>query len=441
MNLKQYNVKTLKVMLDEAMEQGNIGQVDAISQEIIQREGLEVTAAMPEQFAEKIIGLAQEQESLKRAGRKWTARKPILILAASLVLLLGLGTAAYAAGFLFPAYQVSQETSRVFPFSQNTSQYKAALEYAEYIDEASIESYYDPDEHPIYMDEKKVAELCEKYGLRCATQKLPLKSMGEIREQTEKSGLEQMLSEDVFSEIESALAECNQKNAGEDPADYAADAYDYVLDDGTLRLFWNHKDKKANYSLTVVPKGAFPYMGRQYEGSAFLSQKLEGAYSYTSKQGTEFYCIPASSMASAAPTLTGYVAFAAADDKTIVIEMNGEFDDIQAEKEWKAIDQRYDEKAKKELGPAGLDQLTEKAEAWRAVAMEEDLAALNKADQLFELNGDDSGLNALREEYSRCTKAEQELYRACVKEAQAVNRFYPVEQKTFEAFLDVLGEV
>ena len=120
-DLKKQNVPTLKLMLDEAMEQGEVQQIDAISQEVMLREGIVIHKNMPEHFAETISRLAgsiskegQAEKELEQKGimnrtefkmaskvsisSKGKRRKTFLILAAALVLLLGLGTAAYAFG-------------------------------------------------------------------------------------------------------------------------------------------------------------------------------------------------------------------------------------------------------------------------------------------------------------------------------------------------------
>lgn len=460
-DLKKQNVPTLRLMLDEAMEQGEVQQIDAISQEVMLREGIVIHKNMPEHFAETISRLAgsiskegQAEKELEQKGimnrtefkmaskvsisSKGKRRKTFLILAAALVLLLGLGTAAYASGVLFASHPVHKSTSRIFPFSQEEPRYKAACEYSKYMDQTPVTTYYDPYEHPIYMDEGKVAELCEKYGLNYATEKTPLRSMEEIRAQMKRLGLERILPEEVLGEIEHSLAEQNKKNGHEEPLDYAVNAADYVLDDNTLCLAWGIYGGPAVGELIVMPKGTFPYMGREYENSVFPLKKVEDAYTYTSKNGIEFYCIPAVSIF---PALDGYVAFAGTEDRTIAISIRGNEDD-SLYKEEKKLAKRYDKKAKQELGLSGLDELTLKAGAWRDKAMEQDLKALNAAEQAFELNGDDSGVKALQRKYSDCSQEVWNMYEEYEKEYREVQRagICKIDQESFEGFLDRMGE-
>lgn len=456
-DLKKQNICTLKLMLNEAMEQGEVQQIDAISQEIMLKEGIIIDKKMPEHFAETISLLAdstpKEGQAKKERQReavvkgtetkagisaKRKRRRNVLLLVAALTVLLGLGTAAYASGLLFASHQINKGTSRIFPFSQEDPRYKAACEYSEYMDQTPVTTYYDPYEHPIYMDEDKVAELCEKYDLNYATEKIPLKSMGEIRSQMKKLGLEHFLPEDVLGEIERSLTEQNKKNGHEEPLDYAVDAADYILNDNTLCLAWGVYDGPVVGDIIVMPEGTFPYMGREYENSAFPLKKMKDAYTYTGKKGTEFCCIPAVSIS---PVLDGYVAFAEAADKTIAISIRGSNDD-SLYKEEKKLEKRYDKKAKQELG-LSLDELRLKADAWRDKAMEQDLKALNAAEQAYELNGDDSGLKVLKQKYSRCSKEVRDMYDTYEKEYQEVRHTcsYKIERKSFEDFLDRIGKL
>lgn len=458
MDLKKQDIDTLKNLLNAAMEQGKVQQVDMILKEIMMREDIPVKKSMPEGFSERIMQMAEQASKKENSetentvaqrrhtdastmGRtvktslKGKSRKKLTILAATLIMLLGLGTAAYASGILFAEHPVNEDNSRVFPFSQEEPEYKAARAYSEHIDQTRIDCYYDPYEHPIYLDEEKVADLCGKYGLSYAKEKQPLRSMKEIQARLKNMGLERFLPEDVLAEIRHTLNLQNRENGKEEPVDYAVNAADYILDDGTISLTWGIYESEGPffYDMVIMPKGTFPYMGRMYEYSIFPLDKAKDAYTCTSKNGTRFYCIPLSD---------GYFAVTAAGDKTIAIIMRGSWDETAFYKQYRDFKKVYDEKAKKELGLSGIDELIRKADAWRDAAMEQDLKALNAADQAFELSGDDTGLKMLQKQYSSCSRKLQDMYSAYTKEYEEIKRActYSVTQKTFEKFLDKLGK-
>ena len=74
--------------------------------------------------------------------------------------------------------------------------------------------------------------------------------------------------------------------------------------------------------------------------------------------------------------------------------------------------------------------------------MEQDLKALNAAEQAFELNGDDSGVKALQRKYSDCSQEVWNMYEEYEKEYREVQRagICKIDQESFEGFLDRMGD-
>ena len=425
-DLKKCDINTLKTELDKAMEAGDIYLVDAISEELIGREGLNIEEKMPKDFETRIEKLATSYQSIKKTknGRR---RKYPVVLAAALILILCLGTVAYAAGILFPKEQVNTKAARIFPFDQETPEYKAALDYTRYLDKTYVEHYFDPWEHPIYADEAKVKELSDKYGLKYATEKSCMRTVSEVKSQLQNRGFDKLLTETFSDRIKASLEALDKNPKWKEPTDYMVKSRNYVLDDGTLHIGWDSADGKADYEVTFMPKGVFPHMRLGNESVTFASKETEKAFTYENKDGQEFYCIPDGN--------SNYRAFSTVGNDTFEITAEGKYDS-NSEKESKKIDSIYEKRAKKELGLSGLEELINKATQWQQIVMEKDHKALNAAEQKFYISKDDSEMKALEKKYSTCTKAEKALYHEYSAKTNKVQNYYTLSKDDFRAFLD-----
>lgn len=340
-NVKNDSTILLKRKLDEAMEAGKIPEIDALSEEIMEREGLAPVSGMPDGFPEQIQRIA-EMENAKNERRKngrQGAPRRIFVFAAAFVLLLVLGTAAYAAGWMFPKEVVDSGTSRIFPFGEDSPEYKAASEYVQNWDREKTADFYDPWEHPIYGDEEKVEELSRKYGLRFATEKTALRSLPDVKKQLENRKLDGIFAEPLMKKIGRSIETLNQSKKWDSPQDYNVKTDNFVLNDGTMSLGWRGGSPDIlSCSVTFLPKGTFPYMELENEMLLFDSNSAQGFFTQKTKSGKTICCVPRGEQEDGA---SSYTAFCMLENQCVVISA-----DIKAEKP--------EEKMKELLGQVSL---------------------------------------------------------------------------------------
>lgn len=354
--MKKYKDETIKSRLDRAIDGGDVNLADQLTARLLEMEGLTAKTDVPE------WRYGGEKWNRGRAGGK--RRRLFISLAAVMAAILSIGTIAYASGMLFPEIKNGDGSATPVNAAIDSKEYRAAQEYNQYLDSLTEEALAETADYSadaVYDLPQKVEAICQKYGLKYATEKHAFTSYEEVERQLSDRGLSGILSR----ELADALKHTIKNSRG-----------GYYFDDGNLHLEMevpNQDPAQGNIILSIdlTPEGSFPWMG--FEPNTGPENRQKETVPLESNSGDLFTGV-VDGMRVSAFGKTGRYFVTVGAVKDFAKEETDKYN-----QQLNTINDTYDQKIKTETKLSGRKALEEKVSGAIAEADKKDPKLMEKA--------------------------------------------------------------
>lgn len=397
------NVENMKWQLEQAIQCENTDLAEELTKELLKAQGLKEASAMPVNFVKEIAHKSQ------RRNAAFKRKRLVIAIAATMILILSIGTIAYAAGFLFPETQNKNGSKTPVNAALDSTEYRAAQEYNQYLDSLTDEERLNVNETSLYDFPQKVKEICAKYNLNYATKQTQFTSFNDLKKELKNRGYFEILPEEWEAKIEETMKDCS---AG------------YYLDDGTVHLEIQTEEERIT-SLNLAPKGSFPWMGfGSNEGTEYMGKKI-APYILQTKDNITFACIGGTE---------DMRAFALIGNHYVTVKLGATATDKmfeESEKQWSLID----DLVRKETGLKDFGALNEKISKGYDVALKKAPDPMKKAIK----ENDEKQIQALVRQFSPASEKEFAVYEKCIREQDQIDiQPRAITEQEIETYLNQL---